>query len=68
MELTTAHRRLFDAAVEVFAENGYSGSGTRDIAARADRSPAAVYVHHPSREHLLFAISERTQRLALSTD
>jgi AcrR family transcriptional regulator len=65
VELTKAQRRLFDAAIEVFAEHGYGGSRTRDIAAKADRSPAAVYVHHSSKEELLFAISERTQRSAL---
>lgn len=65
MELTTAQRRLFDAAVEVFAEQGYGSARTRDIAAKANRSPAAVYVHHSSKEHLLFAISERTQSSAL---
>lgn len=66
MELTKAQRRLFDAAIEVFAEHGYGGTRTRDIAAKADRSPAAVYVHHSSKEELLFAISERTQRSALA--
>ena len=64
-ELTSAQRRVLDAAIDVFAEHGYAGTSTRDIAVRAGRSPAVVYVHHPSKEDLLFAISERTQRLAL---
>lgn len=66
IELTVAQQRLLDAAVEVFAEQGYGGTSTRDIAARAGRSPAAVYVHHPSKEDLLFAISERGHRDALA--
>ncbi len=52
-----ARRRLLVAAVEAFGEHGYHATTTRDIAARAGMSPAAVYVHHASKEELLFAIS-----------
>lgn len=52
-----ARRRLLEAAVEAFGEHGYHATTTRDIAARARMSPAAVYVHHASKEELLFAIS-----------
>lgn len=57
MEFSRAQLRLLDAALEAFAENGYSATSTREIAARAGRSPAAVYVHYPSKEELLFAVS-----------
>ena len=53
----TARQRLLDAAVESFADKGFTGTTTRDIAARAGMSPAAVYVHHASKEDLLFAVS-----------
>ncbi len=53
----TTRQRLMDAAVEAFAENGFAGTTTRDIAARAGMSPAAVYVHHDSKESLLFSVS-----------
>ena len=33
-------QKLLDAALEAFSENGYKGTSTRDIAARAG-------VHHP---------------------
>lgn len=66
MQFSTAQKRLLDAAVEVFAEHGFGGTATRDIAARAGRSPAAVYVHHPSKEDLLFAICEYGHRDALA--
>ena len=56
-EVTPARRRMLDAAIEAFAEHGYGGTGTRDIARRAGRSPASVYVHYPSKEHLLFGAS-----------
>lgn len=51
--------RLLDAAVEAFATSGFSGTTTRDIASRAGMSPAAVYVHHATKEDLLFEISRR---------
>ena len=53
-----AARRLMLAAVESFAERGYHATTTRDIAAAAGMSPAALYVHFPSKAALLFAISK----------
>ncbi|MFE9788288.1 TetR family transcriptional regulator [Nocardia salmonicida] len=49
--------RLLDAAIAAFAEKGFNGTTTRDIAAAAGLSPAAVYVHHKSKEELLYLIS-----------
>ncbi len=46
MTTITARERLINAAVDAFAENGFAGTTTRDIASRAGMSPAAVYVHH----------------------
>ncbi|MFC9786150.1 TetR/AcrR family transcriptional regulator [Rhodococcus sp. NPDC127528] len=52
-----AAARIRAAAVEAFAENGYGGTTTRDIAARLGLSPAAMYPHYKSKEELLYAIS-----------
>ncbi|WP_110240739.1 TetR/AcrR family transcriptional regulator [Nocardioides gilvus] len=52
-----ARQRLFDAAVEAFAEKGFHGTTTRDIATAAQMSPAALYVHHRSKEDLLHQVS-----------
>lgn len=52
-----ARRRLYDAAVQAFAERGFHGTTTRDIATAAGMSPAALYVHHRSKEELLHVIS-----------
>ncbi len=52
-----ARARLLDAAVTAFAERGFHGTTTRDIAAAAGMSPAALYVHHRSKEELLYEIS-----------
>jgi AcrR family transcriptional regulator len=50
-------RRLMLAGVESFARRGYHATTTRDIASAAGMSPAALYVHFPSKAALLFAIS-----------
>lgn len=50
-------RRLLDAAGNAFAERGFHATTTRDIAAAAGMSPAAVYVHHESKEELLYLLS-----------
>ncbi|HWD03152.1 MAG TPA: TetR/AcrR family transcriptional regulator [Amycolatopsis sp.] len=60
-------RRLMLAGVESFAKRGYHATTTRDIAGAAGMSPAALYVHFPSKAALLFAISRsgHEQTLAL---
>ncbi|RMI31344.1 TetR family transcriptional regulator [Nocardia stercoris] len=49
--------RLLQAAVTAFAERGFHGSTTRDITSVAGLSSAAIYVHHRSKEELLYQIS-----------
>ncbi len=49
--------RLLEAAVEAFAERGYHATTTRDIATAAGMSPAALYIHYPSKAALLAEIS-----------
>lgn len=53
----TARDRLAEAAVEAFSTKGFHATTTRDIAAGAGMSPAALYVHHRSKEELLYVIS-----------
>ncbi|CAM3111524.1 TetR/AcrR family transcriptional regulator [Saccharomonospora xinjiangensis] len=60
-----AARRLMLAGVESFAERGYHATTTRDIATNAGMSPAALYVHFPSKAALLFAISRSGHQQAL---
>ena len=66
-DATDARSRLVAAAVESFAAKGFRGTTTRDIASAAGMSPAALYVHHKSKEDLLYLISrtghERTLQL-----
>jgi len=54
-----------DAAVDAFADNGFHATTTRDIAARANMSPAGVYVHFASKQDLLFQLCRRGHVLAL---
>lgn len=57
--------RLLDAAVQAFSAKGFHGTSTRDIATAAGLSPAAVYVHHRSKEELLHAIAVRGHEVIL---
>lgn len=61
-----AARRLLTGAVDAFAERGFQATTTRDIASRAGMSPAALYVHYPSKERLLFEISLFGHQAALA--
>jgi len=49
--------RLLTAAGAAFAQRGFHATTTRDIAAAAGMSPAAVYVHHHAKEDLLYLIA-----------
>lgn len=60
-----AAARIRAAAIEAFAENGYGGTTTRDIAARLGLSAAAMYPHYKSKEELLFVIAYEGHELTL---
>jgi AcrR family transcriptional regulator len=55
-ELGEVQRRLLSSAVRCFAANGFHATTTRDIAEGVGLSPAALYVHFPSKELVLFEI------------
>lgn len=50
-------RRILLAAATAFAERGFHATTTRDIAAQAGLSPAALYVHFRSKEEVLHQIA-----------
>lgn len=52
-----ARTRLAAAAIDAFAARGFHGTTTRDISGAAGMSPAALYVHHRSKEELLFELA-----------
>jgi len=52
------YREVLDAAATVFAEKGYQGASTRDIADRLGIRQASLYYYFPSKEAALAAICE----------
>ena len=71
-EVTEAGRpgeeAILRAAIAVMAEHGYHGTSVRDIAERAQLSPAAIYYHFTSKQDVLATIMERgIERLLMRT-
>jgi AcrR family transcriptional regulator len=64
---SAAAERIRRAAIEVFAESGYSGSSTRQIAKRLNMSATAMYPHYRSKEELLYAIALEGHHSLLAT-
>jgi AcrR family transcriptional regulator len=66
--LTADERRstIVDAATKVFAENGFHGTTTRELAKAAGVSEALLYKHFPSKESLYSAMLEAGANGALS--
>lgn len=64
--LGDVEQRLLTSAVRCFAANGYHATTTRDIAAGVGLSPAALYVHFPSKELVLFEIIRAGHEAALA--
>ncbi|WP_104103457.1 TetR/AcrR family transcriptional regulator [Arthrobacter sp. 08Y14] len=56
--MTDTAQRLLSSATAAFAAKGFHGTTTRDIASGAGVTPGAVYVHHKSKEDLLYCISK----------
>lgn len=52
------YREVLDVAATVFAEKGYAGASTRDIADRLGIRQASLYYYFPSKEAALAAICE----------
>lgn len=59
-------RGLLTSAVRCFASKGYHATTTRDISAALGLSPAALYVHFPSKELVLFEIMRLGHQAALA--
>ena len=56
--------RVRDAAIELFAERGFHGTGIRDLAERAGLSSATLYHYMGTKEDLLVSImTESLERL-----
>ena len=61
----TAHptkERILQAAAEVFAERGFEGASTREIAAKAQVNISSLHYHWASKDALYIAIVARVPR------
>ncbi|GAB3691738.1 TetR/AcrR family transcriptional regulator [Actinocorallia lasiicapitis] len=61
--LPATAQRLLLAALEAFGEQGFHGTSTRQVAMRAGMSPAALYMHFPTKEALLYEIARTGHEL-----
>ncbi len=59
--------RIREAAVELFAERGFHGTGIRDLAVRAGLSSATLYHYMGTKEDLLVSIMEQSLQRLLAT-
>lgn len=55
-EMTEKQRRVLDAAMEVFAERGYAGASTAEIAKRAGVAEGTVFKTYKTKKDLLLGI------------
>jgi AcrR family transcriptional regulator len=46
--------RVLEAALDAFAEKGYHGTTTRELAVRSGLSVPGIYHHYPSKQDILF--------------
>jgi len=56
--------QIMEAAKELFARQGFEGTTTRQIAARARVNEAIIFRHFPTKEDLYWAIIDRESELA----
>jgi len=51
-------RAILDAALELFIADGYGQVSIRNIAAKVEYSPGAIYSYFPSKDEIFFALAE----------
>lgn len=54
--MTEKQSRIFEAAIEVFSEKGYSASSTSEIAQRAGVAEGTIFRHYKTKKDLLLSI------------
>jgi AcrR family transcriptional regulator len=58
--------KLLEAALAVFARQGFDGASVRDIAAEAQVGPGLLYYYFPSKQAVLQALFDRSSGLVMS--
>jgi AcrR family transcriptional regulator len=56
-------RAILDAALKLFVADGYAQISIRNIAAKVEYSPGAIYSYFPSKDAIFFALAEEGFRL-----
>jgi AcrR family transcriptional regulator len=56
-------RAILDAALELFVADGYAQISIRNVAAKVEYSPGAIYSYFPSKDAIFFALAEEGFRL-----
>ena len=64
---TTTRRAILDAALTLFVSDGYAQVSIRNIAAKVDYSPGAIYSYFASKDEIFFALAEEGFRLLGAT-
>jgi membrane fusion protein (multidrug efflux system) len=54
----TTRRAILDAALELFIADGYAQVSIRNIAAKVEYSPGAIYSYFPSKDEIFFSLAE----------
>ena len=55
------HQRIYEAAMQLFAERGYDAVNVGEIAAAAKVSVPTFYAHYPNKEHLVMPLPDQAQ-------
>ena len=59
----TTRRAILDAALSLFVTDGYAQVSIRNIAAKVEYSPGAIYSYFKSKDEIFFALAEEGFRL-----
>lgn len=60
--------RILDAAIKLFAQKGFRGTTTREIAAAASANEALIFRHFPTKQQLYSAIIEQKMQDRFRSD
>jgi AcrR family transcriptional regulator len=63
----TNRRAILDAALSLFVSDGYAQVSIRNIAAKVEYSPGAIYSYFKSKDEIFFALAEEGFRLLGAT-
>jgi AcrR family transcriptional regulator len=64
-QYASTHQRIYDTAMQLFAEHGYEDVPIARLAAAAGVSVQTFYAHYPGKDELLMALPDRAEVDAL---